>query len=194
MKQTKKQAIILFHEIYGINQFIHHKCSEFTNAGFDVYCPDMLGRPPFPYEAAQKAYAYFRQHIGFDRWEDIAAYISRLKETYEKVFVLGFSVGATIAWRCCENVLCDGVVACYGSRIREYTHLNPVCPTLLIFAREDTFDVNCIIAQLQDKTQLEIHKIAARHGFIDSFSPYFDKQAANCAEKLIHNFLAGSLK
>ncbi|MDI5811330.1 DUF535 family protein, partial [Salmonella enterica subsp. enterica serovar Anatum] len=42
------------------------------------------------------------------------------------------SVGATLAWLSAASGLCDGVVCYYGSRIRQYLHLAPLCPTLVI--------------------------------------------------------------
>lgn len=184
-----KQAIIVLHEIYGINEFLKSTCEKFKDAGFDVFCPDMIGGISFPYEQVQKAYDHFAKHVGFDIYKEISESVKPLKEKYKKVFIIGFSIGATVAWRCCENSLCDGIVACYGSRIRDYTDLNPACPTLLLLAKEDSFDVNSLVGKLNGKQHLVIHEYNARHGFIDSFNKYYDLQATKSAEKLVFNFL-----
>lgn len=39
--QNRKQAVILLHEIYGMNGFIQEQCQKFREAGFDVFCPKM---------------------------------------------------------------------------------------------------------------------------------------------------------
>lgn len=184
-----QQAVIVLHEIYGINGFVKSTCEKFKNAGFDVFCPDMLGGISFPYEKAQKAYDHFTKHVGFEVYKEISESIKSLKEKYKKVFMVGFSIGATVAWRCCENSLCDGIVACYGSRIRDYANLNPACPILLLLAKEDSFDVNSLVGKLNARPHLVIHEFDARHGFIDSFNKYYDSQASKSAEKLIFNFL-----
>lgn len=190
MDNVNKQAVIILHEIYGINEFVKRQCRKYQNAGFDVFCPNMLGRPPFSYEESQKAYDYFMKQVGFDVYHEINHLIHQLKETYGKVILIGFSIGATVAWRCCENILCDGIVACYGSRIRDYTNLTPVCPTLLLFATEDSFKVDAVIGQLQKKGELEILRFDAGHGFMDSFSRSFNLEASKSAETSVSRFLS----
>lgn len=65
----------------------------------------------------------------------------RSRTQYETLIVVGYSVGATLAWLSAASGLCDGVVCYYGSRIRQYLHLAPLCPTLVIVARyEPAFD------------------------------------------------------
>jgi dienelactone hydrolase len=70
--------------------------------------------------------------------------------------------------------LCSGIISCYGSRIRDYADLTPACPTLLLFAKEDSFDVNGLISKLQSKKRLSIVEFDAEHGFVDPFSNYFN--------------------
>lgn len=36
----------------------------FLNAGFDVHCPNMIGRPPFSYEEEQKAIIKIQKILG----------------------------------------------------------------------------------------------------------------------------------
>ena len=187
--ENGKQAIIVLHEIYGINKFIKEQCQKFREAGYAVFCPNIIERSPFPYENSKEAYDFFIKNIGLDVYTEIRMLIGQLKETYDKVFVIGFSVGATIAWRCCEDSLCSGIIACYGSRIRDYTSLSPACPTLLLFAKEDSFDVNALVSQLQDKQHLSIAEFDAKHGFIDPFSKHFNLQQAKFAETSIARFM-----
>lgn len=190
MNRKNKHAVLILHEIYGINSFIKTTCQKFQNTGFDVYCPDMMHRQPFPYEESQEAYKYFMKAVGFDESEAISVVVVHLQKQYEKVFLVGFSAGATLAWKCCENMSCDAIVGCYGSRIRDYTQLNPVCPTFLLFSREDSFNVDTLVSQLQGKSYLEIIVFNAKHGFIDPFSPHYDKVSAQYAERLIFEFLS----
>jgi dienelactone hydrolase len=183
------QAIIVLHEIYGINEFIQEQCQKYRVAGYDVFCPNLIDNPPFPYEKSEDAYDFFVKNIGFEVYKEINVFINELKEKYDNVFVIGFSVGATIAWRCCENSLCSGIISFYGSRIRDYTNLNPACPTLLLFAKEDSFDVHALVLQLQDKQHLSIIEFDAEHGFVDSFSKHFNLQQTKRAEKSIACFM-----
>lgn len=184
-----KGAIIVLSEIYGVNEFIADQCQRFRDAGYKVFCPNIIGKPPFPYDASAEAYDFFMNNIGFDRYEKINSLICQLKKEYEKVFVIGFSVGATIAWRCCENHLCDGIVACYGSRIRDYTDLKPVCPMLLILAKEDSYDVQALALGLGNKQQVSVLEFEAGHGFLDPYSECYSERQSKCAEEAIDSFL-----
>ena len=127
-------------------------------------------------------------------YKKISNFVTQLKDKYDNVFIIGFSVGATIAWRCCENPLCSGIAACYGSRIRDYTNLNPACPTLLLFAKEDSFDVHAMVCQLQNKQQLSIMEFDAEHGFLDSYSKHYNLQQAKHSEESITCFLNECIK
>lgn len=82
MNRKNKHAVLILHEIYGINSFIKTACQKFQNTGFDVYCPDMMHRQPFPYEESQEAYKYFMKAVGFDESEAISAVMVHLKKQY----------------------------------------------------------------------------------------------------------------
>lgn len=192
--KNKKSAIIVLHEIYGINKFIQKQCQKFEDMGYDVLCPNLLDKEHFSYEESAEAYDYFIKKVGFEAYKVINDLVNRLKEKYENVFIIGYSVGATIAWRCCENPFCSGIVACYGSRIRDYTDLNPVCPTLLLFADRDSFDVDMLLRQFHNRRNLTIIKMDAAHGFIDNYSKYYDIQKSKIAEESIRLFLETSGK
>ena len=50
-----KKAVVLLHEIYGVNAHIEHYANEFIALGYDVYCPNFLQlEQPFPYEEEQQ--------------------------------------------------------------------------------------------------------------------------------------------
>ncbi|WP_027398882.1 dienelactone hydrolase family protein [Anaerovorax odorimutans] len=195
MKSEKsKQAIVVLHEIYGVNQFIIEQCEKFIEAGYDVFCPNMIDRSSFSYEESIEAYNFFMENVGFEVYKEISSFINQLNNKYDNVFIVGFSVGATIAWRCCENLLCSGIVACYGSRIRDYIDINPICPMLLLFAKEDSFDVHTLVCQLQDKQYLSIIEFDAEHGFLDSYSRNYNNKASKCAEEAIRCFIRECMK
>lgn len=186
-------AVIILHEIYGINQFIEKISSAFHCDGFDVFTPNMLRKECFPYSAASEAYQYFIKHVGFDYYKEIENLLIHLKLTYEKIYLVGFSVGATIAWRCCERGTCHGIICCYGSRIRDYPSLQPSCPTLLLFAEQDSFHVSSVIKQLSDKPSIQILKFPASHGFIDEYSPSYHEKQAQKAKAYIRDFIKNNL-
>ncbi|HZJ83854.1 MAG TPA: dienelactone hydrolase family protein [Clostridia bacterium] len=187
--QNDNHAIILLHEIYGIDGFIQDRRQRLQKSGYHVFCPNMIGREPFTQKESRKAYNFFMKNVGFDIYKEVDALINELKERYHKVFIMGFSAGGTIGWRCCENMSCDGIISCYGSRIRDYTDLNPTCPTLLLFAKKESFDVQGLIGRLRDKKNLSIFGFDASHGFLNPYSKAYNEDEAERAEELIHQFL-----
>ena len=180
----RDKVIILLHEIYGINQFIEDQAKWLKALGYEVLIPDLLNGLSFSYDERRKAYNYFKKEVGFDSYIKINELASQLVADYEKVYVLGFSVGATLAWRCCENSSISGIIGCYGSRIRDYEDLVPHCPTLLILSKDEGFG-NHLIGE-----KLTIKKMRAGHGFIDKYSRNYDETAAKECQTLILSFLS----
>jgi len=187
-KESKnKIAVIILHEIYGVNRFIEETCTEYYLQGFDVFCPNMIQRKNFLYSESAEAYQTFLDNVGFDFY--VEELVLELKLTYEKVLIVGFSVGATIAWRCSQNSFCDAIICFYGSRIRDFTIIQPLCPVLLLFAEQDSFDVYRVIKQLAGKTNVNLYILHASHGFMDRYYNHFSWDQAELSKKYIRKFL-----
>ena len=182
-------AIILLHEIYGKNHFIDSQCETYEKQGFHVYCPDFYDKLIFDYEREKDAYTYFYDNVGLDAHSSICKLINKLKRQYEKIYVIGYSVGATLAWRCSENPNCSGVIACYGSRIRDYPDVVPKCPVLLLFAEKDFFDVPSVVEAIKRIPATTVASFPAEHGFMDSYSRHYDAEQAAAAQAHILHFL-----
>ena len=114
------KAIILLHEIYGVNRFMDAQRQKYEKLGLAVFCPDFYNGRVFGYDETENAYPYFYEQVGLDSYCRVWKQVDALRTQYEKVYLLGFSVGATLAWRCSKNPNCAGAIACYGSRIRNF--------------------------------------------------------------------------
>lgn len=189
---NSEDLVILLHEIYGINRFMENIANTLASSGYDVICPDLCGlEKPFDYSDQEAAYAHFKDNVGFERAAEIAIdYARRYRSGYRHLFLLGFSIGATTSWICSrENGLFDGVIGCYGSRIRDYTNILPSCPVLLIFPSiEYSFDATSFV-RCFTKSNVEIHVLDGHHGFADPYSPTYSKVSAQKAFVLLANFL-----
>lgn len=97
--------IIVIHEIYGINQHIKNFCDILSKQDFDVICPNLLEREQsFDYSEEKIAYHNFMETVGFsDAADKIKNLLAGVKNKYQKIYIIGFSVGATIAWLCSEE-------------------------------------------------------------------------------------------
>ena len=191
LKKGNESAIIVLHEIYGINSHIEEVCQKYSEIGYDVYCPNLLKlEKPFDYSQQDEAYNHFVGNIGFDVYREVNQLMQELRPDYKKIILLGFSIGATLAWRCAEKGLCDAIICCYGSRIRDYMDVMPKCPTLLIFAeKEKSFNVYECAKALSNKQNTDIKVLDAEHGFCDPFCSAYNFEAASAANRLVNEFL-----
>jgi len=187
-------VIIVLHEIYGINQHIRMVCEKFSTNGYDIICPNLIHvNQPFSYNLQEEAYRHFINNIGFhSATKQVKQLILEAKEKYNHVYLLGYSIGATIAWLCSngEN-MCDGIIGYYGSRIRDYIYITPKCPALLIFPTEEkSFNVKELVGFLE-KLDIDVYMLNGKHGFSDPFSENYCAQSFEKAERLIDKFLKG---
>ncbi|WCN38659.1 dienelactone hydrolase family protein [Aneurinibacillus uraniidurans] len=181
IQKDSDTAIIVVHEIYGINKHMEFICQSLSEYDFDVLCPNLLERElPFDYSNEENAYSNFMKNVGFtNALVTIKNLLMDIKDEYKKIFVVGFSVGATVAWQCSEEQLVDGIIGYYGSRIRNYMEISPQCPVLLFFPQEEkSFNVDELVLALDNKNKVEVHKLNGKHGFSDPFSLKYNKESA----------------
>lgn len=183
------KVIVLLHEIYGVNPFLDDQRRKYEDLGYFVSCPDLYVGKVFGYGEAEAAYRYFYAHVGLDAYGKVWKLTAELKRRYEAVYLLGFSVGATLAWRCSENPACDGVIACYGSRIRDYPRVVPKAPALLLLAEKDSFDPAALARTLAHTPNTRIRIFPGEHGFLDPYGGHFRPESAREAEEEMLRFL-----
>jgi dienelactone hydrolase len=194
----KKLALVAVHEIYGVNDYMHHVIDHFTSSYIDVFCPNLLqSQSAFHYSDEEKAYQHFMNHIGFnDGKEQIEKFVTNLSSSYTHIGLIGFSVGATIAWLCSNNPRIDFIIGCYGSRIRDYVHLKPSCATLLIFPEKETNFSACSLMQTlqqQSNPLLEIKQLHGEHGFLNPYPEKYNEQSTKQVYNLIDSFLMNTI-
>ncbi|MCC5465426.1 dienelactone hydrolase family protein [Pelosinus baikalensis] len=191
-KNNSNTLIIVLHEIYGINKHIKQVCKELSKRKYDIIVPNLLNdRIMFRYDQEQIAYSYFINKIGFEiAMKQIEEILYSVRSNYKKIYVLGYSIGATLAWLCSQTGLCDLVVGFYGSRIRENIAIVPQCPTLLFFPTEEkSFDVDDLIMQLSEINNISVKKLSGKHGFADQFSKNYNNKSLLIASKEILLFV-----
>ncbi|MFA6942059.1 MAG: dienelactone hydrolase family protein [Clostridiaceae bacterium] len=187
-----KTAVVLLHEIYGINNHILSIYNKFRNEGYDTYCIDLLNGKTFNYDKAEEAYSYFMNEIGFENAKlKVLNYISANLRNYDKVFLLGYSIGVTAAWLCSEEKgLVSGVIGYYGSRVRDYLNVEPEVPVLFFFpSKERGFEISPLIDKLKNKEKVWVYQFEGLHGFADSYSEYYDYKSKYLSEKILDEFI-----
>lgn len=166
-------------------------CELLSEQNYDVICPNLLEQKvPYEYSEEEKAYRNFFDNIGIlHALHKVKNILFEFRDDYSKIFIVGFSVGATVAWLCSEHEYVDGVVGYYGSRIRDYVHIGPKCPILLFFPIEEkSFNVNELIVSL-DKPYVSVHKCKGEHGFSDPYSLKYDDRVTQNTLRKVFNFI-----
>lgn len=187
----KNRKIFIIHEIYGVNDFIREQACSFMDKHTEVVCIHLYtDKRSFTYNQEKEAYHYFTNEIGFDApLEMLITQLNTAIQQYEKVIVIGYSVGATLAWRLAELPLYR-VVCIYGSRIRQYDDLQPNCPTLIILPSfEKSFNVEELSHTLKRHPFVQTIQFPGKHGFMDRYNASFDQESAMLAQAFIKNFL-----
>lgn len=186
-------CVLVLHEIYGINQHIKTVCERLSNYKFDVICPNLLQEEKhYSYSNEKDAYQNFKENIGFSvATRKVKELLHEIRDKYETIVIVGFSIGATIAWLCSNNKkLCNIVIGYYGSRIRDYTDIVPECPTMLFFPRkEKSFDILNLLEQIRNKKNTKIYQFQADHGFSDPYSSKYCMDSAKKAEEKMIKFI-----
>ncbi len=193
LQKGSSTAMVVLHEIYGINTHITDVCEQYSSIGYDVYCPNLLGaKPAFDYADSEEAYTHFNTHVGFvDPVPKIVALIESLRPQYDRLICLGFSVGATLGWLAAAQFPMDALIGLYGSRIRNYLTLIPMCPSLLVFAEhEEAFVPKKIAEVLSGTPQVSVRILEGKHGFCNPFADTYHPASASEVTLLINKFLS----
>lgn len=191
MLTDSDRAIVLLHEIYGINAHMQRTAAAWESRGYDVYMPALFPHStPFAYEQQEQAWRHFCDNVGFDT-AGIVSLLSGLRARYATVVPIGYSVGATLAWLAARSGLCDGAVCHYGSRIRQFSDVAPPCPTQVIIASDEpAFDPRTMYNELEKIPSVTCRMFNARHGFCDADSQAWDARLARQAAEETERFVS----
>ncbi|MDJ0331575.1 dienelactone hydrolase family protein [Planococcus sp. S3-L1] len=184
-----EKLVIVLHEIYGVNVHMKEVCRSLSKEGFDVSCPNLLQQQTsFEYTQEAAAYRNFMENIGFaDAATKVQKIVVDAQDKYKEIYLVGFSIGATIAWLCSETDCIKGVVGYYGSRIRDYLETNPRCSTLLFLSEQE--QSSGVAESLFNKKNVELHQFSAEHGFSDPYSSKHHAPSRDEAYSKMLNFL-----
>lgn len=170
-----KRKVFILHEIYGINSFIKMQANTYENSNTKVECISLYPENKiFTYEQEQEAYLHFINNVGFDAPLKLLTHkLLEAKKQYDEVMLVGYSVGATLAWRL-SSLPIHRVVCVYGSRIRQYLDVIPACPTLVIFpSTEIGFNIHELKEALDQFSTVETKQFIGLHGFMDCHNPNY---------------------
>jgi carboxymethylenebutenolidase len=194
-------GIMLFQEIFGINDNIRKVAERLAEAGYTVLAPDMFWRIERRFERQDEsgmadAFAIVQQFDFAGSVGDITAchaHLLAMPECTGKVGAVGFCLGGGLAFAAATLSRVDGrgidaAVCYYGSAINdmidEVSQLD--CPTAFHYGNNDPYISTESIASVEDavsgRTDIEFFRYEAGHAFSNWDAPsMYNKAAADLA-------------
>lgn len=209
--QGSGPGLVLLHEIFGITGYIQRRATALAEAGYITLVPDLywrLGEDVVINEAGEGALAAgldYRQRLDFGAAVDDAVaaleYLDEMEESLGHGGVLGFCLGAGIAFGVAVHADPSTAVLYYGSDIPgQLSRAHEVrCPTLFHWGGDDDYVPaearEAVAAAFGERDDAEAHVYpGASHAFDNDTSPLFSRppQSAEAWQRT-EDFLARTL-
>jgi carboxymethylenebutenolidase len=202
-------GILLFQEIFGVNDNMRGLADKLAAEGYVVLVPDVFWRIEPRFE--RKDESGMADAFAIVQQLDLAAAIGDIKDAHAflkaapgctgKVGASGFCLGGGLAYLAATQSKVDAAVPYYGSAINDL--LDQVdeleCPTMFHYGNNDPFIPEEKIAEVEravaDKPNVVFHRYDAGHAFSNWDAPsMYDEAAATLAWGRTLEFFAANLK
>ncbi|SFM69076.1 dienelactone hydrolase family protein [Variovorax sp. OV329] len=208
---TPAPAVVVIHEVFGVNADLRQTCDELAAQGYLAICPDLFWRVEPGLDMTDrteaeraKALALYNAFDLDTGVADIAATIDaarRLPECSGKVGVVGYCLGGLLSYLTAARVGADAAVAYYpGNADRHIDEAKDVdSPLIVHLAEEDEYigkpAQRQIREALADRPMVQLFSYpGCGHAFARHRGMAFDAEAAALANRRTRDFLAVYLK
>jgi carboxymethylenebutenolidase len=206
-------GILLFQEIFGINDNMRGLAEKLAGEGYVVLVPDMFWRIEPRFERSDEsgmgdAFAMVQRFDAESGIEDIAAthaHLLAMPECTGKVGAVGFCLGGTLTLACAARSRVDGsgpdaAVSYYGSGNNDLLGLldQVPCPVLFHYGAHDPFIPEEKIAEVEQaiagRPTMTLERYEAGHAFSNWDAPsMYQAEAAELAWSRTLDFFATHL-
>ncbi len=205
-----RPAVVVLHEVFGVNADLRSTCDELAAAGFTAICPelfwrqesrvDLSVRDPSDWEKGLALYRAFDLDAGVRDVEATVAAARLLPEATGRVGVMGFCLGGLLAFLAAARTRVDAAVAFHGARTEEF--LGEVAdidaPLQMHLAGEDEYMTKdaqrSIAAALAPHRRCELFSYpGCHHAFSRHGGMHFDAAAARLSRMRTLEFFNRSL-
>jgi len=208
--ETVAPAVVVLHEVFGVNDDIRLTCSELANEGFIAIAPELFWRQERGVDLSSWSDAEWQKGLAlygaYDRdvgVRDVIATVraaEQLKGASGKVGVMGFCLGGLLTYLTAARHTIDAAVAYHGGDTESYLGeaRGITAPLLMHLAEEDEFiskDAQARIkAALADVPCSTVYSYpGCKHAFARHTGLHYDAQAAALANGRTWAFLAQHL-
>ncbi|MHA6792111.1 dienelactone hydrolase family protein [Pseudonocardia bannensis] len=206
-------AILLFQEIFGINDNIRGLAERLAEAGYLTLAPDMFWRIEPRFERNDESgladgMAMVQQLDWASAGADITsafAHVLSMPECSGTVGGVGFCLGGTLTYVFATSTRVDGrgpdaAVSYYGSGIQQMLGQagSIECPMMFHYGNRDPYipeeQITAVEAAVKERPGVTIHRYDAGHAFSNWDAPsMYDKEAADLAWSRTLGFFADHL-
>jgi carboxymethylenebutenolidase len=199
-------AIVVLHEVFGVNADIRKTCGELAGEGFIAVAPDLfwrqepgvdLGVNSEPdWQHGLRLYEAYDRDVGVGDVRDTLDAVARLPDCTGKLAVQGYCFGALMTFLTAVRCRVDAAVAYHGADTEKYLGEvdNLHAPLLMHLGEEDEFISKA--AQVQIKAALAGKPDATvfsypgqHHAFARHNGAHYDAAAAALANGRTAEFL-----
>ena len=187
----RKGGVIVIQEIFGIDQYVRADVTRWAKMGYEAIAPSLYDRrePGFTAhhdDAGMKAgIAHAMATPREQAMGDIAACAAFLRSRGDKVCIVGYCYGGSMAWLAAGHV--EGLAAAssyYGSMVQANAAQALHCPTIVHLGRTDGHipadEVAAAVAEHHPDTPVYIYE-GAGHGFNNESPERYNAEAADLA-------------
>ena len=199
-------AVVVLHEVFGVNADIRKTCDELAEQGFIAVAPDLFWRQEPgvdlsvtsepDWQHGLRLYQAYDRDAGAKDIKDTATIVAKLPECTGKVAVLGYCLGGLMTFLTAVRYGVDAAVVYHGGDTEKYLgELNGFdAPLLMHLGEEDEFISKA--AQVEIKTALASKPNAIvysysgqRHAFARHNGEHYNAAAAALANERTSEFL-----
>lgn len=211
---TPAPAVLVFQEVFGINDNIRGLAGQLADAGYLALAPDVFWRIEPRFE--RKDESGLADGMARVRKLDLelaaaditatTAHALAMPECDGRIGGVGFCLGGTLAYLFAARTRVDGrgpdaVVSYYGSAVHGMLDLAPriECPVLFHYGARDPYipaeQIDDVERALADRPDVVVHRYDAGHAFSNWDAPtFYDEPAARTAWERTLRFLDEHLR
>ncbi|HLX82510.1 MAG TPA: dienelactone hydrolase family protein [Candidatus Acidoferrum sp.] len=199
-------AVVVLHEVFGVNADIRKTCDELAGEGFIAVAPDLfwrqepgvdLGVTSEPdWQHGLRLYQAYDRDAGVGDIRDTLDVVARLPDCTGKLAVQGYCFGALMTFLTAVRCHVDAAVAYHGADTEKYLGEvdNLSAPLLMHLGEEDEFISKAAQAQIKaalaDKPNAIVYSYPGqRHAFARHKGAHYDPAAAALANGRTAEFL-----
>ena len=196
-EEPHRPAIVVLHEVFGVNADLRATCGELAAAGFIALCPDLFWRQERHVDLSVRSQPDWQKGLALYKAFDIDAGVRDVEATVAaaarlsgglRTGVMGFCLGGLLTFLAAARTRVDAAVAFHGGRTEEFlSEAQDIdAPLQMHLAEEDEFISKQaqveIKAALAGKPDVELYSYpGCNHAFSRHGGAHFDIDAAGIA-------------